>query len=198
METELGPNRMNQTSVQAKKLAQGCRALNGPWIMFYCLSTGVNSPPTLSLTFHGVIFRDLITPQLKLKICFPGIAEPSFNCAQLHKCPCALITYDVSCIWHPSWELGGIGTFHFSRKTGFGCWWVPSAFSGLELFPPADALVSRDGVWLLQNHGFREALIVRSSPPRSHLNQTHASLPSVPALGHGGQAGDGLWDLTNG
>lgn len=46
------------------------------------LSTGVNPAPTLSLTFHGVIFRDLLTPQLKLKIRFPGIAEPSFNCAE--------------------------------------------------------------------------------------------------------------------
>lgn len=29
MEAELGPNRMNQASVQAGKLPQGCRALNG-------------------------------------------------------------------------------------------------------------------------------------------------------------------------
>lgn len=50
--------------------------------MFYCLGTGVNSAPTLSLTFHSVIFRDFITPQLKLKIRFPGIAEPSFNCVE--------------------------------------------------------------------------------------------------------------------
>lgn len=50
--------------------------------MFYSLGIGVNSAPTLSLTFHGVIFRDPITPQLKLKICFPGIAEHSFNCAK--------------------------------------------------------------------------------------------------------------------
>ena len=37
---------------------------------------------TLSLTFHSVIFRDLITSQLKLKICSPGIAAPSLNCVE--------------------------------------------------------------------------------------------------------------------
>lgn len=167
--------------------------------MFYCLSTGVNSPPTLSLTFHSVIFRDLITPQLKLKICFPGIAEPSFNCAQWHKCPCVWLRV----MFH-------VFDTHLKSKRGlihfiFQEWeldWVWVLIDSISFFWAGIVSTSRcfdfvACVEIYTKSWVPEVLFMGSSPPRSHPNRTHPSLPRIPALGGGSQAGEGLWDPTN-